>query len=799
MALKRPLFWLSVFFVIGILLQSLSILGGVFGVIMLTLGCFLVRKKLEQNGISWFFIAICLGLGFVYASLAWSQLPMAWPSNRNREYVSLQGSIYGLPKRESGGWRYELTDIVYDHNGDFCDLPGKLRLLVFWEGSPFEGDKEKKMHPQVSPWQPGDVIGCEVRMNILKPGSNFGDPDWALLFQRRGVIASASVAVQGVSLLDSTRGFNQSLMFWQTREYLMEVFRGYEEEWLSSEWVELLAGLSIGCSNELPEVWEDAFRNAGVLHLLIVSGGHFAIVLFMLRKLLLYLPLTLRIDQILTSLIIVWYTLLTGAQDSVIRAALFAFFIILAQAWHRRIDWPSLVMLTLLIQLISNPFSIYEAGMQLSYVSVTGLLLWTPFFEKYLAKLRLPTSLRFILSATLAAQLAVLPLGVQLFNQVSLIAPMSNILCASLMPPLQFLVLALIIVHPMGRVACSGIVFLLELLLKLLVGCASFMAGLPYAVWNIPSPGWSFLCLIYLWLLCCSFLPLSYLSQVRRICISLVCLITLGFYLWHPWSWPMEIFMLDVGQGDAFFIRLTNGKTMLIDGGGAANYQYDVARSVLLPFLRRQGLQHLDYAIISHPHEDHYQGIIQLTNIFSVGKVFGSLSQLDQALPEDLQDWLRRNPAKYEEIAAGDRLLIDPKIMINVVSDSIKGQATNINDASLVMQLQYGLCSIWFTGDAEIPIEKSLLDLAKQDSNLTILKVAHHGSGNANSKDWLEALQPRLAIISVGSHNNYGHPHWQVLQRLQNIDCQILRSDLDGSVKLSSNGYDWHAQTAIKR
>ena len=335
--------------------------------------------------------------------------------------------------------------------------------------------------------------------------------------------------------------------------------------------------------------------------------------------------------------------------------------------------------------------------------------------------------------------------------------------------------------------------------MQLLVGCAGFMASLPYAIWNIPSPGWFFLCLIYLWFLGCTFLPLTYLSRVRRSSINLTGLVVLGIYLWHPWPWPMEIYMLDVGQGDAFFIRLTNGKTMLIDGGGAANYQYDVARSVLLPFLRRQGLQHLDYAIISHPHEDHYQGIIQLTQRFPVRKVYGSLVQLDKDLPEDLQNWLIENHTQYEDISAGNRLFLDPEIKIRVVSDGQKGQATNINDASLVLQVQYGLCSIWFTGDAETPIEETLLDLAKQDNNLTILKVAHHGSGNATSEEWLEALRPRLAIISVGAHNNYGHPHQQVLQRLQNIECQILRSDLDGGVKLSSDGFKWNVQTALKR
>lgn len=798
MAVRRPVFWFAACFVFGIFLQSRSML---WLCLALSAGAlFLLKGFFQKQGIVWplLFLALVLGLG--YAERRWQQLPQPLPAELDNETVLLQGRVVGFPRRLQEGWQIELEELVLGDEA-LQPLPGRLRLSLYDPVYGAGGDERAGEAEGNVVWQPGDLLRVEARIRAFGPGRNFGDPDWALLFRRRGIIAFINCETTQAQLQERSTGNNLQLVLWRIRQAVFAVYQGPQQSWLQREWAELLASLTIGCNDERFEAWDNAFRQAGIIHLLVVSGGHFALLLALLRRFLRWLPISLRAEQAWLAVIAVAYVLLTGAQDSIMRAGIMALLALTAEMLHRRTEWPSLLMLSMLIQLLIDPFALFESGFQLSYLSVAGLCLWTPLFATWLRRRFLPARISRILAATLAAQLATLPLSLQLFNQFSFVAPLSNLLCAVLVAPLQLLALLLLILQPFGVVAAAPIAMLLQQLLSLLLHIATISSSVPFMFWNLPSPGWPLVSVCYLWLLVFTFAPRRMLSLrcKARIGLGLLCLALL--FTLHPWPRPLEIVMIDVGQGDGFFLRLPNGRSILIDGGGAASYRSQVGLKTVLPFLRRQGLQRLDLGIISHPHEDHYQGLIQLSEYLPIDLVVGPEIAQFGGLPADLRSWLEGAPTAYRALRKGDCLELDEQVRIEVRSVGRLEDGADfsaVNDSSIVLRLQYGRTVLWLTGDAETAIEEQLLrEGIDETGSAVVLKIAHHGGRGGNSSEWLRALKPQAALISVGVNNHYGHPSSEVIERLGEQNTLVLRSDQLGAVRLLSDGRSWSWQSVL--
>jgi beta-lactamase superfamily II metal-dependent hydrolase len=254
---------------------------------------------------------------------------------------------------------------------------------------------------------------------------------------------------------------------------------------------------------------------------------------------------------------------------------------------------------------------------------------------------------------------------------------------------------------------------------------------------------------------------------------------------------PLTVAFLDIGQGDSILIRSPNGTTMLIDGG---NSNRD-ASDVIIPKLREWGADRLNVMVATHPDADHIGGLPAVLENFSVETVaLTGQVHTTQVYERFLTD-IRNLNIDAIRVRTGTAIPFDAAVQLEVLGpdDSLVVEGDN-NNASIVIKLTYGQVSFLFTGDAEADEEASIL-ASGADVRSTILKAGHHGSRSSTGQAFLAAVDPQLAIISAGDGNRYGHPHQEVLDRLNAAGVQIYRTDQSGTITITTDGSTISIQT----
>lgn len=243
----------------------------------------------------------------------------------------------------------------------------------------------------------------------------------------------------------------------------------------------------------------------------------------------------------------------------------------------------------------------------------------------------------------------------------------------------------------------------------------------------------------------------------------------------------LQIHFLDVGQGDCTIV-LCDGETMVIDGGPAS------ASSLVYSYIRNTlGIQHIDYVISTHPHLDHVYGLSSVLNAAPVDLVLTPVLEWDSKAFNSMLKYAEQQGALLSVPQEGDTLLLGGATVtiLHCWPEAIDYGRTN--DSSIVVRIDYGQTSFIITGDAEDWSEYMMID-SGLNLKADVLRVAHHGSNTACTSEFLQAVQPEYAIISVGKGNGYGHPHQEVLNRLTIAGCRILRTDELGMIIMMTNG-----------
>ncbi|HEU0172767.1 MAG TPA: ComEC/Rec2 family competence protein [Blastocatellia bacterium] len=290
--------------------------------------------------------------------------------------------------------------------------------------------------------------------------------------------------------------------------------------------------------------------------------------------------------------------------------------------------------------------------------------------------------------------------------------------------------------------------------------------------------------------------------------IALVAAIIVGVIYWlrhRPQQIPtpfvtqgrLQIYALDVGQGDSFLIITPEGKSVLIDAG------LPQAGDEVVAALRKRNIQSLDLAVATHPHADHIGGMRLVIENFGVKNFLDSGQIYASKEYERMLRAIKEKGIKFIEAKKGMKFDLDSGVEFEVLNPEGNGQwITKVrrggsveNANSVVLRLTYGNFSMLFTGDAETETEdlmmKSGVPLRAQ-----VLKVGHHGSRYATSAKFLEAVAPEAAVISVGAGNRYGHPAPQTLDRLQEAGVKIYRTDLNGEIAIVTDGNKFEIHTA---
>lgn len=241
----------------------------------------------------------------------------------------------------------------------------------------------------------------------------------------------------------------------------------------------------------------------------------------------------------------------------------------------------------------------------------------------------------------------------------------------------------------------------------------------------------------------------------------------------------MKVSYIDVGQGDSILVQVNN-KNLLIDAGP------NDSTDKLISYLDKQNIKKLDYVVATHPHEDHIGGMDVVVDKYDIGEFYAPKKTANTRTFESMVKALKDKNLKITPAKAGISLDLGENVKCEMLAPN-STTYEEVNNYSAVIKITYGSSKFLFTGDAEKLSEEEILN-KNYDVSADVLKVGHHGSSTSSSKAFLDKVSPKIAVISLGENNDYGHPHRETTNELKKRNIQVYRTDVDGSVVLISDG-----------
>src|SRR4030042_2598663 len=258
----------------------------------------------------------------------------------------------------------------------------------------------------------------------------------------------------------------------------------------------------------------------------------------------------------------------------------------------------------------------------------------------------------------------------------------------------------------------------------------------------------------------------------------------------------LKVNFINVGEGDCILIEAPNKINILIDGGGTPQSDFDVGSKIVVPYLRRKGINEVDLLILTHPDLDHLEGLLPVLMEFKVDMVLDSGLPCDSSEYQEFLSLLLKKGIPYHKAEAGDNFIFSSNLeifLLNPLYDSDFYEESDFNNASIVVKLLYKNADFLFTGDIQEAAEKKLMvwqNILQSD----ILKVCHHGSATSTNLEFLDKVNPSIAVITVGK-NSYGHPSQKTIERLEDKNIPIYRTDKDGTITIRTNGQEYWIRT----
>ena len=566
-----------------------------------------------------------------------------------------------------------------------------------------------------------------------------------------------------------------------------------------------LRAVLIGEDGALADDARRALARTGLSHVISVSGFHLAVVaaaaVVAVRWLLVRSErVALECNVAKVAAVaglppVLLYAALAGGSIPASRSLLMFATLTVALLANRRADGMRSLATAALVLGIAVPDVAADISFELSFVSVAALLLTavspgraSPPGGRWRRLVRL---IALSLRVSCAAAAATAPLTAWHFQQVSMIAPLANLLALPLLGPATLLpgltALPLLAVAPsLAGPALRAAALMAGIGLRL----AAALAALPGAALETPMPNLFEVMLSYA--LLASPLTWPRLGRRARRAFATALLAASvadgGYWIWERYLDPrLRVTFLSVGQGDAAVVELPRGGgTVVIDGGGLPG-GFDTGERLIAPFLRARKILRLDALGLSHPQLDHYGGLAYLAEHFAprefwsngAGAVAPGFVRLERALAAA--------GTRRVVLRRGARALARGGATIDVLHPGAAA-GDDLNDGSLVLRVAYGAASVLFTGDLEGPGEREMVAAAASEAASVVLKVAHHGSRTSTSPPLLRAVAPRVAVISDGADNRFGFPAEAVLRRLREAGVDVWRTDVDGAVRVVSDG-----------
>ena len=526
----------------------------------------------------------------------------------------------------------------------------------------------------------------------------------------------------------------------------------------------------LGDKNDLDSEVMNNYQINGVSHLFSISGMHISllasIILFILKK----VSYNNKFNYFIVILFLIFYLFLTNVQPSILRATIMFILLAINKCYNLKIKNLDIILIVLVIVIIINPFYIYNIGFHFSYLISFTLILLSSKIKNITGKLRSSIYISF------ACFLVSFPISIYNFYQVNVLSIILNIILIPLVSIIIYPLSLLVFIFPFLEKIFELLVLILEYINNVVSNITIFQIVLS-------KPNLLLVILYYF---------VIYLSLYNRkyfiVLVTIILIHKSSIYFDNK----LEVLIIDVGQGDSIFIKMPNNKgNILIDTGGIISYDtsewsnrnsnYSIVKNKTIPYLKSIGIIKIDYLILTHGDYDHMGESVNLVNNFKVDKVIFNFDNYNE-LEQELIELLNNKNIKYYK---GLKELNIDKYKLHFLNTKTYD---NENDNSNVIYFNFTNYKFLFMGDAGVDKEKDILK-KYNIKNIDFIKVGHHGSNTSSSQEFIDSINSKYSLISVGRNNRYGHPKNEVLDILSN--SKIYRTDLDGSIeiKLNKNGY----------
>ena len=557
------------------------------------------------------------------------------------------------------------------------------------------------------------------------------------------------------------------------RKYIKSKLR----EKLKKENSELAISLIVGDRSHISSEVEDNFKKANLMHMLAISGAHFSYVILIATFISNRLQHK-RLGQLIQIIAIIFFMNLTGNTASVVRAGIMSILLIGSSICKRQNDSLNNIAISAIIQIINNPYIIFDSGFMLSYAGVLGIIL---FYKRISEHIQFKS-----IALTISANIFIIPIMIYNFHTISGSFIISNI-CAS-----WLLGIIIILEFISLCIPIKLLYMILDLLIMMLRKIAEICANIPFAQMYVPRYAIFFVIVIYILIFCRKLKCRKYVYSFLTIGASILLIVNFT----DVYQDRTRINFIDVGQGDSCLIRY-KGTNIMIDSGGSLSKNkdgkpYDIGENVLNNYLLNRGITRLDYIMASHFDEDHSQGFVFLLKNMKVKNVIISEQYKTSSIYEQFKQICKKQNIQIIYVRSGDEIrikdlafkILHPKSKANQISEN------PLNNNAIVCMVKYKNRRILFTGDIEKVAENERVKEYTNGLKADILKVGHHGSKTSTTKEFLDLINPSVALIGVGQNNKFGHPNEDVIKRLEEKNIQIYRTDEMGeiSVIIDKNG-----------
>lgn len=537
---------------------------------------------------------------------------------------------------------------------------------------------------------------------------------------------------------------------------------------------------------------EEQYQQFGLVHLLAISGSHIVLLMVIVYFILLRSGVTREIATVCLIFFIPIYMILAGASPSVIRASITGVLMLIAFMCSIRLSSLDALSITAICMLIFDPYLVFNIGFQFSFVGSFALLLSAPLLLESGNGV-----IRNSIYISLISQLVSTPILLYHFGYYS---PYSIFLNILYVPFLSLIVLPcsiiILICMPIIPFLAKSFANVLSIGLNLSNDFLSYCESLPFTRLNF---GQTPILLVALY--CVSIISVLMVWE-RRISKGMMFIfagiflfISTGHYVYPYFRESGSVTFLDVGQGDAILIRLPYDQEIyLIDTGGTIRlnkeewqrkkHEFSVGNDILIPYLQKEGIKKIDKLIVTHGDADHIGAAQELLSNITVKEVVFGRKEQEAILEKAVKKQALEKEVKISEVGEGESWRVNEAEFFVLAPT---GKERSENNASIVLWAKLGGITWLFTGDLEEEGEKGLV-ATYPDLRADVLKVAHHGSNTSSITPFLSAVQPNIAIISVGERNRYGHPHKEVIERFEKMGIEIWRTDKQGAISYVFKG-----------